>query len=84
MVAYSLINCSSDYFSIGIYTSLENLYVALKSEVYKCLEYNDAIKDIKEWYEIIQVNLDSEPLDCCEFSTYGKQIKIDWKKILDN
>ena len=84
MVAYSLISCSSDYFSMGIYTSLENLYVALRTDVYQN-EYfaYDTIENLKDWYEIIQVNLDNEPLSCFEFSTHGIKIEIDWDKVLD-
>lgn len=83
MVAYSLINCSSDYFSVGIYTSLDNLYVALKNCVKEDLRWDFSKQDIKTFYEIIKVNLDSEPLACYEFSRHGSNIEIDWKKVFD-
>jgi len=83
VVAYSLISCSSDYYSIGIYTSLENLYVALKDCVKKDLELDFSKQEIQTFYEIKKVNLDSEPLECYEFSCHGLKIKINWEKVLD-
>lgn len=83
MRAYSLINCSSDYFSVGIYTSLENLYVALQDCVKEDLEHCSK-EDIKERYKIIKVYLDNEPNLNNEFSTYGNQIPVDWNKIFDD
>ena len=83
MIAYSLIDCSSDYFSIGIYTTLDNLYVALKDCVKENLKCDFSKQDIKTFYEIVKVNLDSKPLACYEFSRYGSKIKIDWKKVFD-
>lgn len=82
MTAYSLINCSGDYFSVGIYTSLENLYIALKDCVKKDLEW-DSKEEIQTFYEVVKVNLDSEPLECFEFSHYGRIIEIDWEKVFD-
>lgn len=82
MVAYSLISCSGEYFSMGIYTSLENLYIALKDCVKKDLEWYSK-EEIQDFYEVTKVNLDSEPLECFEFSTYGLIIEIDWEKVFD-
>ncbi len=82
MIAYSLISCSGDYFSVGIYTSLGNLYVALKDCIRKDLEWYSK-EDIQTFYKIIKVNLDSEPLECYEFSLYGLEIEIDWEKMFD-
>lgn len=81
MKCYSLISCSSDYFSIGIYTSLDNLYVALKTIIAELKEYRYPKEEIKTWYEVKEVYLDNEPLECYEFSRYGKKIKIDWGKV---
>lgn len=82
MIAYSLIriSCSGDYFSVGIYTSLGNLYVALKDCIKEDLEWSSK-KDIQTFYKIIKVHLDSEPLSCYEFSRYGLEIEIDWEKV---
>jgi hypothetical protein len=80
MKAYSLISCSSDYFCIGIYTSLENCYTALKSAIEDDLEFFEK-SEIETFYEIKEIVLDNEPLECYEFSTYGKNIDIDWGKI---
>ena len=85
MKAYSLISCSSDYFCIGIYNSLKNCYVALKDTIY--FMQKDGFfypqEEIKTWYKILEVILDNEPLECSEFSTCGKEIPIDWKKVFD-
>ena len=80
MKCYSLISCSSDYYCIGIYTSLDNLYVALKTVVTEELK-EWSKKEIKTWYEVKEVYLDNEPLECYEFSRYGKKIKINWDKV---
>lgn len=80
MECYSLVN-ATEHFSKGIYTSLENLYVALKDCVQKDLKYGYPKEDVMSWYEIRKVLLDSEPLKYWEFSTYGKKIEIDWNKI---
>jgi hypothetical protein len=80
MECYSLIN-ALEHQSKGIYTSLENLYVALKDCVQKDLSYGYPKEDVMLWYEIKQVFLDYEPLKYHEFSTHGKQIEIDWNKI---
>jgi len=85
MKAYSLISCSSDYFCIGIYTSLKNCYTALKDIIYSMREEGSFYpqEEIKMWYKILEVILDNEPLECYEFSTYGKEISIDWEKVFD-
>jgi len=80
MIAYSLISCSCDRFCIGIYTSLDNLYVALKDCVRCDLEYSP-FQEIKEFYEVFEITLDNEPLKYFEFTTHGKEIIIDWNKI---
>lgn len=82
MKCYSLIKCSSDYYCIGIYTSLANLYIALKNNVAKVKrgwDYQD--EEIKTWYEVKEIYLDTEPRKYSDFSTSGKKVKINWKKI---
>lgn len=81
MVAYSLIDCSSGYFSIGIYTNLDNLYLALKTLFHDCLKVGFSQKEIKGFYKVKKVYLDAEPLKVHEFSRYGIDVEIDWNKI---
>ena len=84
MKVYSLISCSSDYFCMGIYTTLDNVYTVLKDCVKLDLECGFNKEEIKNnFYEIKIVSLDAEPLECHEFSTYGKNIKIEWEKIFN-
>lgn len=82
MRAYSLISCSGDIFSIGIYTSLRKLYIAFKKYVKDDLEWYSK-EEIQTFYEIKKVNLNSEPLECSEFSCHGPKIEINWKKVFD-
>jgi len=82
MIAYSLINCSAEYFSVGIYTSLENLYIALKDCIKRDIEWFSK-EEVQTFYEIKKVHLDSEPLECYEFSRHGLKIEIDWEKVFD-
>lgn len=82
MVAYSLVSCSGDTFSIGIYTSLRKLYKELKNYVKDDLEWYPK-EEIQEFYEIVKVNLNSKPLECTEFSCHGSKIEINWKKVVD-
>jgi hypothetical protein len=85
MVAYSLIDCSSDYFSVGIYTSLENLYDELeKVVIHECLDIGFSQEEIKTFYTIQEVHLDAKPLDCFEFSTSGTEIEINWDEVFKN
>ena len=83
MTAYSLINYSSNPLSVGIYTTLKNLYVALKDCVTEDLKQGFTKQDIQSLYKIVRVSLDNEPIKLYEFSRYGSEIKIDWKKIFD-
>jgi len=82
MIAYSLICCNGDYFSVGIYTSLENLYIALKDCIKRDIKWFSK-EEVQTFYKIIKVNLDSEPLACYEFSCHGLEIEIDWEKVFD-
>lgn len=82
-VAYSLINTDGE-FSVGIYTSLKKCYGALKYTVHDIFEEGYSSKEeIKEWYEIRRVFLNSEPLTCFEFSQCGDKIPINWEKVFD-
>jgi len=81
MKCYSLVDVRDiRHYSRGIYTSLENLYVALEDCVRWSLNHEYSEKEIMESYEIRQVILDCEPTRYHEFSTYGKKIEIDWNK----
>ena len=80
MTVYSLINSFCDRFCVGIYTSLDNLYVALKDCVKRDFEYYTP-QEMKEYYEIFKLTLDNEPLECFEFTTHGNEITIDWEKV---
>ncbi len=80
MVGYSLINALDGYFSVGIYTSLENVYCVLKS-ISQNLQERGLPKDAIKSYKVKIVYLDTEPLKFHEFSTYGVDAEIDWNKI---
>ena len=81
MVAYSLISCSCDYYSIGIYTSLKQLYLTLKNVVSEDMEFYPK-EEIMGFYEIKRVKLNNHnPEVCVEFSRTGKNVPINWKRV---
>ena len=84
MTAYSLINALNGYFSVGIYTSLENVYCALRTVARACIKNGLSQENIAVSFKVNKVYLDAEPLKFHEFSTYGTDIEIDWEKVFKN
>ena len=82
MTAYSLVYYyNGKYTSKGIYTNLDNLYIALQDYAEYKLDSGLTEEEIKDCILIVEVELDSEPLYNFEFSCHGSQIPIDWNKI---